>query len=154
GPNAIISLQHPLIGYYIPLSPSTASSGPRVYAGISVESPGDSVSPPSTTASGFKSFSRCPDVAAQIRWQDNTCGHVQFATLFRDVGTEGPGLRDDTFGWGLHLSAVYHPFNDGSFRSNDFLAASIIYGAGIGNYVLDLNGFDGPDAAFGANRYL
>lgn len=155
GPNALIFLKHPLIGYYIPLSPATASSGPPLYAGISMESPEASVtSPPGASGGSFKSFSRVPDAAAQVRWQDPDWGHVQLATLIRDVGIEGTSLREDVFGWGVHLSLVYQPVNDGSYRSKDFLAASVIHGEGIGNYIFDLNGLGGPDAAFTADRRL
>src|SRR5262245_11216001 len=75
-----------------------------------------------------------PDISAHYR-MTRPWGHVQFSTMIRyikwdDHVADAVDLSGDTFGWGFHVSANYK-------IHKDTLRASIVYGAGIENYMND-----------------
>jgi hypothetical protein len=181
GPNAEVYLQHPLIAYIWNPSPNSRT---QFSARLSVEAPEASVTP-NDPAPGdllfWNSRSRIPDFAGNVRLADKCCGHLQFATVLRDVGIENtsyrqslsppfvitgpeptealspsfnsiPANHQDVFGWGLHFTGVVLPFRDLSPLSDDRVSFGTLYGEGVANYVLDLRALGGYDAFFEAGR--
>jgi hypothetical protein len=93
-----------------------------------------------------------PDGGFNIRWEDAKRGHVQLATILRDVGANDPTLgQQDVFGWGVNLSSSLNVFEHDSFQ------AQVTYGQGIFAFCNDnftYSGFNGGDAAFNNNGQL
>ncbi|MFI5153064.1 MAG: DcaP family trimeric outer membrane transporter [Chitinophagales bacterium] len=77
-----------------------------------------------------------PDFSAHFK-KSGKWGHVQLAGMLRSIKwkdihtTGGYDLSGSTVGWGLHLSAALN------LGKMDVLRASIIYGAGVENYMND-----------------
>jgi len=77
-----------------------------------------------------------PDFSAHFK-KSGDWGHVQLAGMLRSIKwkdihtTGGYDLSGSTVGWGLHLSAVLN------LGSMDVLRTSVIYGAGVENYMND-----------------
>jgi hypothetical protein len=156
GANAVVDRNHVLIGCFLPYSD-------RLYAVVSMEAPEASVAAPPTnksfTGTSFSSFSHIPDFAAKLRWEDKVLGHVQFATILRDIAIENNPYtaHKDVFGWGVHLSSTWYPFSDNLRLQADHINFGVIYGEGIGNYNIDVDKAfpsGGSDAAFDANNNL
>ena len=67
-----------------------------------------------------------PDGGSNIRWEDADRGHVQFATIFSDIGANSPTLgQQNVLGWGLNLSTSLNVFE------HDSIQAQLTYGQGI-----------------------
>lgn len=88
-----------------------------------------------------------PDGGFNVRWEHARVGHVQFATILRDLGVRGPVTGDqNVLGWGLNLSGVFDTFG------RDSLQAQLTYGEGIFRFIND--DFQNTDAAFDASGDL
>jgi len=84
-----------------------------------------------------------PDGGFQVKWANKNIGHIQFGTIFRDIGVSGTTVGDQTvFGWGLNLSASLNFFKRDSFQTQ------LTYGQGIFYFMNDAN--TNGDAAFNA----
>jgi hypothetical protein len=82
-----------------------------------------------------------PDGGFNVRWEDKDVGHVQFASIFRDIGMRDPQFGDQTtFGWGTNLSTVLNAVG------RDSAQAQLTYGEGLFRYIND--DFFNNDAAF------
>jgi len=87
------------------------------------------------------SRNEAPDGGFNVRWEGADVGHVQFASIFRDIGVDGPIVGDqNVFGWGVNLSAVINTFG------RDSLQWQSTYGEGIFRYMND--DFQNTDASF------
>jgi hypothetical protein len=96
---------------------------------------------------GASGRNEAPDGGFNVRWERSDTGHVQFATILRDIGVEGPIVGDqNVLGWGLNLSGGFDVFG------NDSLQAEITYGEGIFRYIND--DFQNTDAAFDSDSNL
>ena len=162
-PSAMALRTHPAIGYLVPLY----AEGPRsLYAAVSIEQPeATSTAPASADATKFASRSRVPDVAARVRLTDNEWGHVQVASIVRDVGIENtayttgegaeavttPASHQDALGWGLQLTGEVYPFRGWDLLASDYVLFGGVYGRGIADYIVDLQSTTGLGAAFDAN---
>jgi hypothetical protein len=105
--------------------------------------------------------------AAQVLLKNDTWGHIQTATILRDVGIENtfyttgtapalvahPSNHDDVFGWGVQVSGVFNPFANMEWLKRDHINFLVMYGEGIANYDYDLRGLN-YDAAFTLSRQL
>src|SRR5262249_50944775 len=82
-----------------------------------------------------------PDGGFNVRWERKDLGHVQFATMMRDLGVHGPIIGDqNAFGWGLNLSGAFDVWR------RDSLQTQLTYGQGIFRFIND--DFQNLDAAF------
>jgi hypothetical protein len=144
GPNSAIFARQATVRYMLPL-------GEKWQLNFGVEQPAseiDTAGPIGATAAGVNHL---PDGGFNIRWEDAKRGHVQFATIFRDIGansaTAGSTIgQQNVFGWGLNLSAVLNVFE------KDSVQAQLTYGKGIFHFCNDnftiTDVFNGGDAAF------
>ncbi len=142
GPNSAIFARQATARYMIPL-------GDHWQVNLGVEQPSSEVdnTGPNSSAS---SENHLPDGGANIRWEDAKWGHVQLATILRDVGANGqtnnPNLgQQNVFGWGVNLSTSLNVFE------KDSVQAQLTYGQGIFHFCNDnftYTGFNGGDAAY------
>ncbi len=132
GPNAAISARQPLIKYMLLLSKNWELT-------VSLEKPAPQVD--TTGDISATSEIHAPDGGFHFKWAKKGVGHVQFATIFRDLGVSGNVVGDqDTFGWGLNLSGSLNVFKHDSFQTQ------LTYGQGIYYYMNDSD--TNNDAAF------
>jgi hypothetical protein len=138
GPNSAIFARRPLLRYLYRIATDW-----QLNFGIEQpESEVDTSSEPS--ASGRNST---PDVGLNARWERSDVGHVQFASMFRDIGVRGSTLgNQDVFGWGLNLSGVLDTVG------RDNMQAQLTYGDGLFRYCND--DFQNNDAAFDKDGHL
>jgi hypothetical protein len=150
GPIGAVAAQRALLGYFIPFINENETS---VFAVVSVEAPKLSIGAPADTFAGktdFVSVARVPDFAAKLRWQDDKLGHAQIATIIRNIGTENSDdtFHDEQLGWGLHFSATFLPFKCIPLLSRDIITGAIVFGQGIGSYIVELQAVGKADAGF------
>ena len=88
-----------------------------------------------------RQVNHAPDGGFNIRWEDPDVGHVQFATILRDIGVKGPVVGEQSvLGWGLNLATVLNG------PAHDSAQAQLTYGHGLFRYCND--DFANNDAAF------
>ena len=132
GPNSAIYARRPLARVMLPLNDSWLVN-------VGVEQPESEVDN-SIDPDGV-SVNHWPDVGANIRWESADIGHVQFATIVRQIGHNGPLTgHQRTLGWGVNLAAAITLFGEDSAQ------AQLTYGEGIFRYLND--NFVSNDAAF------
>ncbi|MBO0699919.1 MAG: porin [Zavarzinella sp.] len=161
GPNALVYLQHPLIGYVF--NDLYRDGGRVLSAAASIEHPENSVTPPDPlNATKFNDRSRVPDVAAQAVFTDSSWGYLQVAGIVRDIGientaytaAEGPAAgphptgHRDVCGWGVQCTGAVTPFVGHDWLADDLVRVGGMYGQGIANYNQDLRSIGGLDAVF------
>lgn len=133
GPNSAIFARRPLIRYQQGL-------GEQFQLNVGLEQPESDIDVPSydPAASGHN---QAPDGGFNLRWEDAGVGHVQLATMLRDLGVRGPVTgKQNAFGWGLNLTAVFDTVG------KDSMQAQLTYGQGIFHFIND--NFQNDDAAF------
>lgn len=136
GPNAQVSLRNPQFRYTVPLGKKTSFR-------LAIEKASSDVA---FTTPDFNAqpSNQAPDGTATLRHEMDR-GHVQFSSLFRDVGAFLPdGRRDSVFAWGLNFT--------GSERlvGKDTFVYQGVYGRGIERYLNDTSGLGidaGPEDA-------
>jgi hypothetical protein len=138
GPNSMIFARQATVRYMVPLCDQWQLN-------FGIQQPSSDIDNTGANASA-SSVNHLPDGGFNVRWEDAQYGHVQFATIFRDVGandtTQG---QQSVFGWGLNLSTSLNVFE------KDSVQAQLTYGQGIFHFCNDnftYNGFNGGDAAF------
>jgi hypothetical protein len=132
GVNAAVSVRLPQIRY-------SFGFGAGASASIAIEDP-DSAIDFSIAGTPVTPTTPSPDVTFHLRneWE---LGHLQLATVFRDLGVELPdGSRRSTFGWGVNATGGIEVFG------RDSIVLGLAYGHGIARYVGDTAGA-GLDAA-------
>lgn len=138
GPNSMIFARQPTVRYELVLNEYW-----RMNFGLQQPSSDIDNQGPESDASPDN---HAPDGGFNIRWEDEKWGHLQFATILRDVGARGTTLgQQSVLGWGLNLSASLNVFE------NDSVQGQITYGDGIFHFCNDnftYTGFNGGDAAF------
>jgi hypothetical protein len=104
--------------------------------------------PAGSPFNGASANNQAPDGGFNVRWEDAKIGHVQFATILRDLGARNPGVVDDqnVLGWGLNLSSGINVFE------RDSMQAQLTYGEGIFHFAND--NFFNNDAAYDASGRL
>lgn len=145
GPPGMIAARFPQFRYTQPLSKHHS-------LGVSIEKSGTDT--PFSTQFGVPiGTSKFPDLVAFYRYENNR-GHIQAATLFRNVGGIVPNeqvfnLGRHTGGFGESLSAVWGV----PFFNKDSVVLQLVFGKGISNYYNDNFGL-GTDVGFSANGRL
>jgi hypothetical protein len=138
GPNSMIFARQATVRYMMPL-------GDKWQVNFGVQQPSSQIDNVgiATNATGVQHL---PDGGFNIRWEDANRGHVQFATIFSDIGANSPTFgQQNVFGWGLNLSTSLNVFE------HDSIQAQITYGQGIFEFCNDnftYSGFNGGDAAW------
>ena len=133
GPNSAIFARRPLIRYQHRI-------GDDWQLNFGIEQPEaeiDTTGQPAA-ASGRNS---APEGGLNARWERSGVGHVQFASIFRDIGVRNSTLgNQDVFGWGLNLAGGFDTFGPDSVQTQ------LTYGEGLFRYCND--DFQNNDAAF------
>lgn len=138
GPNSAIFARRPLIRYQ-------HAFDDHWQANVGVEQPDTDLD--ATGHPNASSVNHAPDGGFNVRWEDGDIGHVQFASIFRDIGVRDPDFGDQTaFGWGTNLSAVLSTFG------RDSAQMQLTYGEGLFRYIND--DFFNNDAAFDSDGDL
>lgn len=138
GPNSAVFARRPLVRYQLPLNK-------KWQLNFGLEQPGAEVD--TSIDPDARSVNHAPDGGLNVRWEDSKIGHVQFATILRDIGVKGPITGSQSaFGWGLNLSAAFNVFE------GDSLQGQLTYGEGLFRYFND--DFANNDAAFNSSGDL
>ena len=141
GPNAVIFSRRPVAQY-------TYAWNDNWNITFGVEKPDIFVDTASGPNPGGSKLTRMPDLGFNTRYENADFGHLQFSTLFRDLGAkDGLGNDQHVFGWGVNLSAGI------DLTKSDSLQLLGVYGEGVGGQGNDA-GFLNSDAAFNANGDL
>jgi hypothetical protein len=141
GPNAVIFSRRPVAQY-------TAAWNDNWNTTFGVEKPDIFVDLASGPAPGGNMLTALPDLGFNTRYEKEGFGHLQFSTMFRDIGARnGAGRDQHVFGWGVNLSAGL------DLTKNDSLQMLGVYGEGVGGMGNDTS-FLNSDAAFKSNGDL
>jgi hypothetical protein len=141
GPNAVIFSRRPVAQYTYAWSENWNTT-------FGVEKPDIFVDLNSQTPAGTATLTPMPDLGFNTRYEKEGLGHLQFSSLFRDIGAKDNIGRDQhVFGWGVNLSAGI------DVTMNDSIQLLGVYGHGIGGQGNDA-GFLNSDAAFDSNGDL
>jgi len=135
GPNAVIFARRPVAQY-------TYAWNENWNTTFGVEKPDIYVDLASGPNPGTASITAMPDLGFNTRYEKEGLGHLQFSTLFRDIGAkDGLGQDHHVFGWGVNLSANI------DLTKKDYLQLLGVYGYGVGGMGNDTS-FLNSDAAF------
>jgi len=138
GPNAVIFSRRPVAQY-------TYAWNENWNTTFGVEEPDIYVDVNSGPNAGGSSRTRIPDLGFNTRYEKAGFGHLQFSTLFRDIGArDSLGNDYNVFGWGVNLGAGL------DLTKKDSLQLLGVYGHGVGGQGNDA-GFLNSDAAFTAS---
>jgi hypothetical protein len=141
GPNAVIFSRRPVAQYTIPWNENWNTT-------FGVEKPDLFVDLNSGPNPGINQLTPMPDLGFNTRFEKAKFGHLQFSTMFRDIGAkDGNGDDHHVFGWGVNLSAGLDVFN------GDSLQLLGVVGDGVGGMGNDTS-FLNSDAAFDSSGDL
>jgi hypothetical protein len=139
GPNSATFARRPLLRYMLPVHEEWQLN-------FGIEQPGAEIDG-GTFDPNVTGVNHAPDLGANVRWEKEGFGHVQFAAIFRELGARGPVAGNQrTQGWGLNLSTAV------KLTPVDSLQVQTTYGKGIFRYVND--DFVNNDASFNSNGRL
>jgi len=138
GPNSAIFARRPLVRYQHRM-------GEEWQLNFGIEQPEAEVD--TSSEPNASSRNSMPDAGVNGRWERRDVGHVQFASIFRDIGVRNSTLgNQDVFGWGLNLSADFDMFG------RDAMQTQLTYGEGLFRYSND--DFQNNDAGFDSDGTL
>jgi hypothetical protein len=141
GPNAVIFSRRPVAQY-------TYAWNDNWNTTFGVEKPDIFVDLNSGPNQGGNTLTAMPDLGFNTRFEKEGFGHLQFSTMFRDLGAmDSTGRDQHVFGWGVNLSVGL------DLGKNDSLQALGVYGHGVGGMGNDTS-FLNSDAAFKNNGDL
>jgi hypothetical protein len=142
GPNGIVNRRQPQIRYTLPIHEGDTKF--QLFA--SIEQPESKIDTDTDEfPDGATTLSHTPDGVVGFRWE-GSAGHLQGSALFREISFESDnGPSEDTFGWGLSLSAALNLFEKDKF------SVQATYGEGVARYINDLSG-ENLDAALDGRR--
>lgn len=139
GPNSMLFARRALIRYELPLNE-------KLSLNLGIEQPESLVADlttgnPDGTISGIN---HVPDFTANLRFEDDAMGHIQFSGIYRYLAANSTVFgKDETPAWGLSLGAGINVLK----KTTVLLLATV--GKGIGSLGND-SGFFNTDAAFDA----
>jgi len=138
GPNSAVFARRPLVRYQQPI-------GDEWQINVGVEQPDAEID--TTGEASANGRNSAPDTGLNARWERSGVGHVQLASIFRDIGVKDTARgSQDVFGWGLNLAGGFDTFG------RDTLQTQLTYGEGLFRYSND--DFQNNDAAFDKNGKL
>ncbi len=123
GANAAVSVRVPQARYSFGLGGGASASA-------SIEIPSSSINF-SVAGTPITTTTPAPDGTFKFRneWER---GHIQLATVFRDLGVQLPGgTHESTFGWGVNATGEL------AVHGEDTIVAQVAYGHGMARYVGD-----------------
>jgi hypothetical protein len=137
GPNAVIFSRRPVAQYTLVWNDNWNTT-------FGVEKPDIFSDVNSGGNTNSSKLTRMPDLGFNTRYEKAGFGHLQFSTLFRDLGVQDDtGKEHHVLGWGVNLSAGI------DLSKNDTVQLLGVYGEGVGGQGNDA-GFLNSDAAFDA----
>jgi hypothetical protein len=138
GPNSAIFARQATVRYMVPLADAWQLN-------FGVQQPSSQIDNTGVYASST-GVNHLPDGGFNIRWENATYGHVQYAMIFRDIGANSPtDGEQNVLGWGGNLSTSLNLFE------HDTVQAQLTYGQGLFAFCNDnftYAGFNGGDAAY------
>ncbi len=141
GPNAVIFSRRPVAQYTVAWNDNWNTT-------FGVEKPDIFVDVDSGPNAGGHALTPMPDLGFNTRYEKAGFGHLQFSTMFRDIGAKDiTGHDQHVFGWGVNLSAGL------DLTKKDALQLLGVYGEGVGGMGNDTS-FLNSDAAFENNGDL
>jgi hypothetical protein len=141
GPNATIFARRPVAQY-------TYAWNDNWNTTFGVEKPDIFVDLNSGPNPGTTTLTSMPDLGFNTRYERAGWGHIQFSTIFRDIGAkDGLGQDHHVFGWGVNLAANL------DITKQNYLQLLGVYGHGVGGMGNDTS-FLNSDAAFKSNGEL
>jgi hypothetical protein len=141
GPNAVIFARRPVAQY-------TYAWNENWNTTFGVEKPDIFVDLNSGPNPGTTTLTSMPDLGFNTRFEKAGLGHLQFSTIFRDLGAKDAlGEDHHVFGWGVNLSANI------DVTKKDYLQLLGVYGEGVGGMGNDTS-FLNSDAAFNSSGSL
>ncbi len=141
GPNAVIFSRRPVAQYTVAWSDHWNTT-------FGVEKPDTYIDTDSGPNAGGARLTRMPDFGFNTRYEQAGLGHLQFSTMFRDLGArDSLGHDQHVFGWGVNLSAGV------DLSARNALQLLGVYGEGVGGMGNDTS-FLNSDAAFRADGSL
>jgi hypothetical protein len=141
GPNAVIFARRAVAQYTVAWNDNWNTT-------FGVEEPDIFVDLASGPNPGIMQLTPMPDLGFNTRFEKENFGHMQFSTIFRDIGArDGLGVDHHVFGWGVNLSAGL------DLGKNDTLQLLGVIGEGVGGMGNDTS-FLNSDAAFESNGDL
>ena len=153
GPNSAIFARQATVRYMLPL-------GDAWQLNFGVQEPSAQVD---TAGPAFgvtaTSVNHLPDGGMNVRWENTKWGHVQLATILRDIGANNSNPaagNQNVLGWGFNLSSSINVFG------HDSVQAQITGGKGIFAFCNDNfapytnpdGSFNGGDAAYNSAGQL
>lgn len=133
GPNAVIFARRPVAQY-------TLSWTDHWNTTVGIEKPDIFLDGAFNTNEVL--VTRLPDFGFNTRWEKAGVGHVQFSTLFRDIGAKDDQDDDQhVLGWGVNLGAGL------DLTERDSLQLLGVFGEGVGGLGNDTS-FVNSDASF------
>src|ERR1043166_6943250 len=110
-----------------PVAPYTVAWSENWNTTFGVEKPDIFVDLNSQTPAGTAKLTPMPDLGFNTRYEQEGLGHLQFSSLFRDIGArDNTGQDQHVLGWGVDLSAGI------DVTKNDSIQLLGVYGHGIG----------------------
>lgn len=144
GPNAVIFSRRPVAQYTLAWDDNWNTT-------FGVEKPDifvDLNSGPNPPTAAGSQLTRMPDLGFNTRYEKQGFGHLQFSTMFRDLGAKNAlGQEQHVLGWGVNLGAGLDVFK------TDSVQLLGVYGEGVGGMGNDTS-FLNSDAAFDATGDL
>ncbi len=135
GPNAVIFARRPVAQY-------TYAWNENLNSTFGVEKPDVYIDLNSGPLPGTTTLTPMPDLGFNTRYEKEGLGHLQFSTMFRELGAkDARGDDHHAFGWGVNLSANI------DLSKRDYLQLLGVYGEGVGGMGNDTS-FLNSDAAF------
>jgi hypothetical protein len=132
GPNAAVFARRPLARVMLPLDEAWQVN-------LGIEQPESEID--SSIDPNGSPVNHWPDVGANLRWESEDVGHVQVASILRQLGFNGPVTgHQRAFGWGVNAAGSINLFGE------DSIQFQFTYGEGIFRYLCD--NFIANDAAF------
>ena len=137
GPNSMIFARQPTLRYLMPLDKHWQIN-------FGVQQPASDID--TFGLADVSAVNHAPDGGFNVRWEDAKIGHVQLASILREVGANSPSLGDQkVLGWGLMAATSLNVYK------KDSMQAQVTYGKGYFHFANDnftYGGFNGGDAAY------
>jgi hypothetical protein len=141
GPNAIAFGRRAVAHYTFMLNDAWNAT-------FGVEAPKAQVDGSSVPGGISATRSVMPDLGYNLRWEKRGFGHVQFSSLYRNIGArDATGVDRSVFGWGVNLGAGLE------LTKRDSVQLQWMYGNGIGSLGND-TGWLESDAAYRSDGVL
>ena len=149
GPNSAIFARQATVRYMLPL-------GDAWQLNFGVQQPSAQIDTAGTIGATATSVNHLPDGGMNVRWENSKWGHVQLATILRELGANNTAAavgNQNVLGWGLNLSSSLSVFG------HDSVQAQITDGKGVfafcnDNFTYHQAVFDGGDAAYNSAGQL